>query len=62
MHLRKEDVYMSETMNLASKYAKRVDERFTRESQALLALNNDYNFIGVRTVNVYSIPTVAMTD
>ena len=62
MHLRKEDVYMSETMNLASKYAKRVDERFTRESQALLALNNDYNFTGVRTVNVYSIPTVAMTD
>lgn len=53
---------MSESMNLASKYAKRVDERFTRESQAMLALNNDYNFTGVRTVNVYSIPTVAMTD
>ena len=53
---------MSETMNLASKYAKRVDERFSRESQAMLALNNDYNFTGVRTVNVYSIPTVAMSD
>ena len=53
---------MSETRNLASKYAKKVDERFSRESQAMLALNNDYSFTGVRTVNVYSIPTVAMTD
>lgn len=48
--------------NLASKYAKKVDERFTRESQAMLALNTDYSFTGVRTVNVYSIPTVAMAD
>ena len=51
-----------ENRNLASKYAKKVDERFTRESQAMLALNSDYSFTGVRTVNVYSIPTVAMTD
>ena len=51
-----------ENRNLASKYAKQVDERFTRESQAMLALRNDYAFTGVRTVNVYSIPTVAMTD
>jgi len=28
----------------------------------MLALKNDYAFTGVRTVNVYSIPTVAMTD
>ena len=51
-----------ENNNLASKYAKKVDERFSRESQAMLALNTDYSFTGVRTVNVYSIPTVAMTD
>ena len=51
-----------ENRNLASKYAKKVDERFTRESQAMLALNTDYSFTGVRTVNVYSIPTVAMSD
>jgi len=51
-----------ENRNLASKYAKQVDERFTRESQAMLALKNDYAFTGVRTVNVYSIPTVTMTD
>ena len=38
-----------ENRNLASKYAKQVDERFTRESQAMLALRNDYAFTGVRT-------------
>ena len=48
--------------NLASKYSKTVDERFTRESQAMLALNNDYEFTGVDTVKVYSIPVVPMTD
>lgn len=53
---------MSENRNLASKYAKKVDERFTRESQAVLALNNSHSFTGVRTVNIYSIPTVPMTD
>ena len=48
--------------NLASKYAKNVDERFHRESQAQLALNNDHEFTGVQTVKVYSIPVVAMND
>ena len=48
--------------NLASKYSKKVDERFHRESQAMLALNNNYEFTGVETVKVYSIPVVAMTD
>lgn len=53
---------MAEARNLASKYAKQVDERFNRESQAMLALNSDYDFVGVKTVNIYSIPTVAMVD
>ena len=48
--------------NLAAKYAKQVDERFHRESQAMMALNNNYEFSGVETVKVYSIPVVAMTD
>lgn len=48
--------------NLASKYSKQVDERFHRESQAMMALNNNYEFTGVETVKVYSIPVVAMTD
>lgn len=49
-------------MNYASKYASKVDERFYKESQAMLALNSDYKFTGVKTVTVYSIPVVGMTD
>ena len=48
--------------NLASRYSKNVDERFARESQAMMALNNDYEFTGVETVKVYSIPVVPMVD
>ena len=48
--------------NLASTYAKQVDERFHKESQAMMALNNDYKFVGFKTVNVYSIPVVPMND
>lgn len=48
--------------NLASKFSTKIDERFTRESQAMLALNNDYEFTGVETVKVYSIPVVPMRD
>ena len=49
-------------INLASKYSKQVDERFHKESQAMLALNNDHKFTGVQTVKVYSIPVVPMGD
>ncbi len=49
-------------INLASKYSKDVDERFHRESQAILALNDDYKFTGVQTVKVFSIPVVPMGD
>ena len=50
------------TIELASKYSKLVDERFYKESQAAMALNNDYKFTGVKTVNVYSIPIVELND
>ena len=50
------------TVNLASKYAREVDERFSRASQAELALNHSYAFSGVQTVNVYSLPVVSMVD
>ena len=40
---------MAGGINLASKYSPNVDERFTRESQAMLALNNDSEFTGVDT-------------
>lgn len=50
------------TVNLASKYSNKVDERFQKASQASLVTNNDYEFTGVQTVNVYSIPTVDLVD
>lgn len=49
-------------MNLASKFSNKVDERFTAESYAHLVLGNAYDFNGVKTVSVYGVPTVAMTD
>ncbi|MBR5879254.1 MAG: hypothetical protein IKY91_06835 [Akkermansia sp.] len=48
--------------NYAQLFAQKVDERFHKESQAAMALNNDYKFTGVKTVNVYSIPTVELND
>ena len=53
---------MAAGINLASKYSTNVDERFYKESQAAMALNNDYEFTGVQTVKVYSIPVASMTD
>ena len=41
---------MAGGQNLATKYSPNVDERFTRESQISLALNNDYEFKGDKTV------------
>lgn len=48
--------------NLATRYSNKVDERFTKQSQAMMALNNDYEFTGVETVKVYSIPVVPLKD
>lgn len=50
------------TQNYASVFSTKVDERFTRESQALMAVNQDYKFNGVKTVTVYSVPVVPMND
>lgn len=49
-------------MNLASKYSKKVDERFKLKSLTEAGINRDYDWSGVATVTVYSIPTVAMND
>lgn len=49
-------------INYASKYAQKIDEKFTRESMTSQAVNNDYDFVGAKTVNVYSIPTAEMND
>lgn len=47
-------------VNLASKYSSKVDERFKIKSFTEAATNQDYDWDGVNTINVYSIPTVAM--
>lgn len=49
-------------INYASKYAQKIDERFSREALTAAAVNNDYNFVGTKTVNVYSVPTAPMND
>lgn len=47
-------------VNLASKYEKKVDERFKLKSFTESAVNREYDWNGVSSISVYSIPTVAM--
>ena len=49
-------------INLATKYEKKVDERFKLGSLTESAVNNDYNWTGVESIKVYNIPTVALND
>lgn len=49
-------------VNYASKYASQIDERFAKEALSAPAINQDFDFVGVKTVNVYSIPTSEMHD
>lgn len=49
-------------INLASKYSSKVDERFTKKSFTHSGINRDYEWSGVATIHVYSIPTVPMND
>jgi len=46
--------------NYAQKYSPLVDERFTQASLTQVAFNNDYDFEGVNTVNVYSVNTAPL--
>lgn len=49
-------------VNYAEKYSPLVDERFSLGSLTAAITNNNYDWLGVETVKVFSIPTVAMTD
>lgn len=49
-------------INLAKKYSPKVDERFKLGTLTGSAVNNDYEWTGVSAVEVYSIPTVDMSD
>lgn len=50
------------TINMANKFSTKVDEKFSREALYNLVTNNDYEFNGVKQVDVYSIPVVPMND
>jgi hypothetical protein len=49
-------------VNYAEKHAEKVDELFASASITEQAVNQDYEFVGVKTVKVHSVPTVAMND
>jgi N4-gp56 family major capsid protein len=49
-------------MNLASKYAQQVDERFKLKSLTESAVNKEYDWQGVASILVYGVDTVAMND
>lgn len=53
---------MAGGINLALKYQSEVDERWTTESQAQLALGAKFDVTGVKTVRIYSIPVAVMHD
>lgn len=47
-------------INYASKYSDIVDDKFALESLTAGMTNDEYDWTGVQTVNVYSIPDVAL--
>ena len=50
------------SINLASKYSSQLDQVFTAGSYTDRYINRKYNFDGVKTVNVYTVTTVAPSD
>lgn len=48
--------------NYATKYASKVAERFKEESLTESAVNQDYDWTGVQSVQVYSVDTVSLVD
>lgn len=48
--------------NYALKYSGKVDEKFKLGALTNGLVNNDYDWLGVSTVKVYSIPTVGLND
>jgi len=48
--------------NYAVKYSSLVDEAFSLASLTQSIVNNDYDWVGVQTVEVYDIPTVSLSN
>lgn len=49
-------------INYAEKYSPQVDERFKLGSLTTALVNHAYDWLGVSTVKVYSVPTAEMND
>lgn len=49
-------------VNYAEKYSPQVDERFKLGSLTTALVNHAYDWLGVATVKVYSVPTAEMND
>lgn len=49
-------------INLVTKYSPLVDENFQTESKASLITNSDYDFVGARSIRIYSVGTAEMND
>lgn len=49
-------------VNYAEKYSGVIDEKFQTESYTDIALNDNYEFDGVATINIYSTSTVPLND
>lgn len=49
-------------VNYAEKYSSQIDEKFALESLTTGISDDSFDFVGVKTVNVYSVPTAKMND
>lgn len=49
-------------INLATKFQKKVSERFALESKTKSLSNDDYDWVGSNAIKIYSVDTVAMGD
>ena len=49
-------------INLATKFSPLVDERFEVESKSGLVVNSDYDFVGAKTIKIYSVGTSPMNN
>ena len=50
------------SINLASKYSSKLDQLFAKGSYTDQAVNQKYDFDGVRTINVYTVTTTDLVD
>ena len=52
------------TISLVSRFSPLVDERFAIESKTSLVVNNDFDFVGTKTIKIFSEcqPLTAISD